>query len=312
MNVENLIVKNEAQFSLIKLNRYHQLWQISFYKCPALPLTLLESLSTISCLGFFDISYSKIDLKALQSSIRSIAILRLHCFGCSFSVNWHQTRGFLIYTLPNVWSLNGIMSTCEDRYHYEEYYKHGQGRYSELHRKQFVRFDPKYVPSRLFNTKSDQTNECSIISCQFAKSHILPIPLEFKMEADRDIWRLMKLSLELERLVTLLDHPVLNSSLSSFINQRSTASNDCIENSTIGRSILLLLILGSFMEDFMNELSVLQFALITLFDHKEWTCPPFSPLNWKLQHRLFYCSLLIARLSIPSPLGNSYLNLLIK
>ena len=136
---DRLAISTKNKISLLNHIRtdFCDLWSISLHF-----LTLSESdlfpLKSIAALGFLDISYSKISLEALISSIHSIQILEFHYFGCFSSYEEEYTRGFLVYCLPDVWSLNGVVINCIEKSQMQKYFEVGMGRFSEIYRKHYI------------------------------------------------------------------------------------------------------------------------------------------------------------------------------
>ena len=307
IHVHRLCVKSESQIpkAIHLKSQYSQLWSLSLIHCP-LSHVSLQSLNCLASLGFLDVSFTQITFNALQSSLRPIQILELHCFHCPNLEIASQSRGFMIFSLPNVWSLNGSFANCDERHHWNEYFRNGQGRFSALYRKHFLEFDPNFVPSRLIDEENDQGSVWSLK----AKELLYPLPTHFNMGFDQDIWRCTKLARLLESNVseTFSSLDAASVSVRPFVSPPSSASDSKMENSTEARSCLLLLLLGTFFSTRYYPLNLLQESLQVLFDPQDhpWAHLKVSPLHWSFQHRLQFCSLLYARLSIESPAGTLF------
>jgi hypothetical protein len=311
---------------------FAQLWSISLVRCPPdIPERSLEGLQCFACLGFLDLSFTKFKLQTLQRILRPIQILRLHCFE-SFTADVQKlssetTRGFISFAIPTIWSMNGIMFTCDERFKWENHFEYGKGQYSEIYRKHFVDFDPRFVPTRLlsqapFNNQSlsrESIEDISSFSSSLneplpgtlwshkARSLVYPVPGYFAMGFDQDIWRCSKLAKDLESHVAAHlkketnDIDKINDiGISHFISAISTGSDGRPENTFEWRTFLLLLLVGSLLYDFPQPL--MQSVLGVLFDKSFlWTNEEWTPTTWPLQLRLYYSALLLARTSIKSP-----------
>lgn len=128
---------------------HRNLWHLSFVDC-SLNEDILLPLSQFASMGLLDFSFTNIDVLTLQRIIRPIRCLRLHLFQCQqlkISSADDKLYGFVLFSLPGVWSLNGILTLTEDRNKWTHYYLHGKGKFSDLIRKgQFVKFDSTPSP----------------------------------------------------------------------------------------------------------------------------------------------------------------------
>ena len=294
--------------------RYASLWRVSL-----VGLTLsdkaFQSLTCFVGLGFLDLSYTNLSLKTLQSGLRPIQILSLHVFGCP---NLESVeRSFLVYTLPNAWSLNGLIPTCNQRYQYMQSYTNGKGRFSEIYRKHFLPFDPKLVPTRLWPVEqAANPNPHDVqIGCLWSpQARLLAsnVPQHFTMGFEQDLWRTKRLAHNLETdIMTALhlskaDVQVIRSSIGNFISPPSSKSDRSSLSSSDSRSYLLLLFIATMTSELPVDL--LQRALETIFCRKDsqWTASAISPIFWPSKYRLVYAAMLLARLSIQSPTGQIF------
>jgi hypothetical protein len=206
-------------------------------------------------------------------------------------------RDFLIYALPNLWAINGGIITYDQTIHAHRRFT-GKGRFSEIYRKHFIDFDPLFTPSRL-----EHDNSSGTIWSIDAKNLLFPLPNHFNMGVERDIWRFTRMAKELESLMSSDEQGDIATSICAFISIPSSASSSQIENDHNSRVMLLILLLGSLFPDFQPE--VLQAVLEYIFDQRPWTHHSITPLKWSLQQRIYFCHLLVARLSIVSPLGKN-------
>ena len=138
-NHDRLLISSQSKISLLNhiRNDYDQLWSLSLMNVK-LSESNLAPLKSIAALGFIDISFSKISLEALISSINHIQILELHYFNCFDNFDDEITRGFLVHCLPDTWSLNGNITNCIEKSHWDKYFDHGPGRFSEIYRKHYI------------------------------------------------------------------------------------------------------------------------------------------------------------------------------
>ena len=136
---EVLLISSQNKIPLLSHIKtdFSQLWSLSLVR-----LNLSESnlfpLKSIAALGFLDISFSKISLEALISSISQIQILEFHYFDVFETFEEEITRGFLIHCLSDIWSFNGSVFNCIEKSHWTKYFDFGAGQFSEIYRKHFV------------------------------------------------------------------------------------------------------------------------------------------------------------------------------
>lgn len=294
--------------------RYATLWRVSL-----VGLTLsdkaFQSLGCFVGLGFLDLSYTNLSLKTIQSALRPIQILSLHIFSCPHLES--VERGFLVYTLPNTWSLNGLIPTCTQRVQYKQSYTAGKGRFSEVYRKHFLPFDPKLVPTRLWPVEqaaNPNLHEIQIGCLWSPQAKLLAsnVPQHFAMGLEQDLWRTKRLAFNLETDILAALHAskadvqVIRSSIEHFISPPSSGSDGSSLNSLDSRSRLLLLLLATMTSGLSIDL--FQRALETIFcgSDSQWTASSISPISWPLKYRLIYAAMLLARLSIQSPTGQIF------
>jgi hypothetical protein len=136
---DRLLISNQQKMTLLNHIRtdFAQLWSLSLVSVKLSESNLLP-LKNIAALEFLDISFSKIALEALIPSIRQIQIMEFHYFNCFDNFPDEITRGFLVKSLSNAWSLNGVITNCIERSHWDKYFDDGPGRFSEIYRKHFV------------------------------------------------------------------------------------------------------------------------------------------------------------------------------
>lgn len=136
---DRLLISNQNKISLLEHIRtdFLQLWSLSLVSIE-LSEANLHPLKGIAALGFLSVSFSKVSLEALISSINQMQLLELHYFNCFDNFDQESTRGFLVRCLPDTWSFNGNVINCIERLHWEKYFDVGPGRFSEIYRKHFI------------------------------------------------------------------------------------------------------------------------------------------------------------------------------
>lgn len=136
---DRLLISNQNKISLLEHVRtdFLQLWSLSLMSID-LSKSNLSPLKCIAALGFLNVSFSKVSLEALISSINRMQVLELHYFNCFDNFDHETTRGFLVRCLPDTWSFNGNVINCIERLHWEKYFDVGPGRFSEIYRKHFI------------------------------------------------------------------------------------------------------------------------------------------------------------------------------
>ncbi|KAI8929944.1 hypothetical protein BC831DRAFT_547245 [Entophlyctis helioformis] len=164
-SVHQLRQARSSSAAIASMSAFRSLWILSLAYCDPLPSNL-ASLSSFACLGFVDLSYTRISWKTLQQSLRSVQILRLHTFGCHNLSDDTQPsapstasallppsslhRGFLIFVLPRVWVLDGIFVTWIERQKWTRHFTDdAKGLFSALARKWKLVDCRVFVPSRL-------------------------------------------------------------------------------------------------------------------------------------------------------------------
>ncbi|KAI9099939.1 hypothetical protein DFS34DRAFT_616538 [Phlyctochytrium arcticum] len=242
-SIEHLTITSNNLKPLQNVVAYTSLWTLSLSGCRNLPLHHLDFISAFQALGLLDLSFTSIDFLTLQKSLRSVKILQLRCIGCPnllLSEGPPERRGFAVFTLPEVWMLDGVVVTWDERKKWTDAVR-GEGTSQHglavsTKQRLFDLMDREFVPfSTVFKAteKADDNNngtrhkatEKGRIWSKWAKEYLEGIPAEFYMGVDRDMWRLHILSQDLERRV--LKH------LSSAIN-----------NPQIAKGILLSFITG--------------------------------------------------------------------
>ncbi|ORY43460.1 hypothetical protein BCR33DRAFT_717666 [Rhizoclosmatium globosum] len=270
----------------------------------------LEPLSHIACLGFLDLSETDVSLQTIQTSLRQIQIMRLHLTSNATQITQDDLRGFMVYALPNVWTLDGIPILHQERRKWSKHFAEGgKGQFSDLIRKHYIE-DAAFVAR-----KKKQYAQPSYIKAEYiyespiqkklwssrAKKVIGDMPTEFNMPIDQDLWRLKRLAADLERRVIQTFPPSVFSlekirgSVACFVgvpNQYSPLQNNAkfaTAYNVDSQISLALLILSSLIDEFPVHLA--QSALEHIFEANEengkrkqhWAQRPISPLLWRVQ-----------------------------
>ncbi|KAJ3344864.1 hypothetical protein HDU91_007527, partial [Kappamyces sp. JEL0680] len=186
---ETVVVLNHEP---LRWSALRNLWRISFAHCKQLPSDLdLSPLRQYACLGLVDLSFTNIDLKQIQSSFRTVSIIRFNFYGSPLlgsgipAGEWSKSRGFLAFVLPRVWVLNGVYITCLERQRWNRYYEsEASGMYSTLARKWKLDEKPSFSLS-----KDDAT---AILHPRLSQLW-LGFP-QFMMGSDLDRWKLNMLA----------------------------------------------------------------------------------------------------------------------
>ncbi|KAJ3068309.1 hypothetical protein HDU98_008493 [Podochytrium sp. JEL0797] len=244
---------------------------------------------------------------------------------CVFAgnVTEEEVRGFLTYSMPNVWILDGVPVLHHERKRWVRYFSEGgRGQFSDLVRKHFVDFESPFVP-RLKKQypppspiRAEYVYESPIqqkLWSARAKKLIGEMPTEFTMPLDQDVWRLKRLCADLERRViqtlppSVFSLETVRGSVAAFAgvpNQYSPLQNiSKFETpfSLDSKICLALLIFGSLVEQVPIHLA--QSALESIFEANDpetgrrkthWAQRPVSPLLWRVQERLEYLGILLA------------------
>ncbi|KAJ3296959.1 hypothetical protein HK104_001004 [Borealophlyctis nickersoniae] len=290
------------------------LWSLSLSYCRNLTAYALGSLSNFACFGFVDFSYASIDFVAIQYTIREVQIMRMNSIGSTLHIgDSEEWRGFAAFCLPNVWSLDGLFVTWDERRKWDEYFISGKGKYSHFMRKLYLPPNPVFVPRKECHPSKAKAKDdkSGLIVTPRAQQVLVHFPREFQMGVEQDLWRLKYLAKDLEQAVkeynniSLKDHAIIEGSIQCMIAGSSRSDNT---NTMASRVILFLLIFASFLPLFspgrLQEL--LEMTFIVHRDgtaQKEgrlynWAQNPISPLKWRVQEKMTYLSLLLGRLKL--------------
>ncbi|KAI8821165.1 uncharacterized protein EV422DRAFT_529448 [Fimicolochytrium jonesii] len=121
---------------LLTLPVHRNLWHLHLTIHP-LTAHHLTALSNFTALGLLNLSYTDVDFGMLQNSLRGVVVFRLWVVGCGRLVGGERTavrgaeggtdvggepdiaqadrRGFLLTSLPRIWSLDGVVVTWRER-----------------------------------------------------------------------------------------------------------------------------------------------------------------------------------------------------
>ncbi|KAJ3240987.1 hypothetical protein HDU81_002156 [Chytriomyces hyalinus] len=329
----------------------------------------LMPLSNIAALGFLDLSRTDVTLKGLQTALRPIQILRLHLFHCPnltrlltpfneanfetslgnatyvsglqvkgvgadaslSSVTEEDLRGFLVFVMPNVWTLDGLPVLFQERHAWEKHFSDGgRGQFTDLMRKNFVAFETYFSPRKKTTyptgspLKAEYVYESAAskkIWSPNAKKHLASMPSHFNMPIDQDLWRLKRLASDFESramsqfpesvfsfsqirgsVAAILGNPTSHSPIIDPSRFATAYNLDC-------KIVLSMFLVCSLMENIRTPL--LQATMESVFEANDacdgrrkqhWAQRPVSPLLWRVQERLEYLGLLIA--AIETDLNN--------
>ncbi|KAI8828070.1 hypothetical protein BJ741DRAFT_627704 [Chytriomyces cf. hyalinus JEL632] len=342
------------------------IWSLSLVgSATRLTAQSLLPLSNIAALGFLDLSRTDVTLKALQTAIRPIQILRLHLFHCRnltrllttiqptlyeanfetplsnatypgglqvkgvgadaslSSVTEEDMRGFLVFVMPNVWTLDGLPVLFQERHFWEKHFSDGgRGQFTDLMRKNFVAFETYFSPRKKTTypngsaLKAEYVYESAAskkIWSPIAKKHLASMPSHFNMPVDQDLWRLKRLANDFEfRAMSQFPESVfsfsqIRGSVAAFLGI-PTSHSPTIDPSHFATAynlnckiVLSMFLVCSLMENVPTPL--LQATLESVFEANDasdgrrkqhWAQRPVSPLLWCIQERLEYLGLLIA------------------
>jgi hypothetical protein len=192
--IDKLIVTSPSLYSNYTLKN---LWIVSFCYCDPFPQDV-SALTEYACLGFLDVSFTKINLKQVQEVSKQTHILRFHYFGTPLIESVDNHRGFIINTAPKIWVLNGIYVSWVERKKHYDYFLHN--RHSVIERKWKIDDNSVFIP-----TRSKQNDGNNKIWHKASRYWLGDCPLSFNMAVDYDVWKLNKLSLSLERYVGVVD-----------------------------------------------------------------------------------------------------------
>jgi hypothetical protein len=141
-----IVVDPSKSTSLLKTVtvKYPHLWEISLCNVPRLATNdLLSFLSHFIALGFLDLSFTDVTLDTLQKALRHTTVMSLHIFQCeslelneigSKTLALDSSYGFLIYSLPLTWCINGNFVSFTERKHWTRYWETGPGKHSAIYR----------------------------------------------------------------------------------------------------------------------------------------------------------------------------------
>ncbi|KAJ3266503.1 hypothetical protein HDU77_000603 [Chytriomyces hyalinus] len=348
------------------------IWSLSLVgSATRLTAQSLLPLSNIAALGFLDLSRTDVTLKALQTAIRPIQILRLHLFHCPnltrllttsqpplyeanfetplsnatypgglqvkgvgadaslSSVTEEDMRGFLVFVMPNVWTLDGLPVLFQERRFWEKHFSDGGRGLSEVSlqmRKNFVAFETFFSPRKKTTyptgsaLKAEYVYESAAskkIWSPIAKKLLASMPSHFNMPVDQDLWRLKKLANDFEsRAMSQFPESVfsfsqIRGSVAVFLGI-PTSHSPTIDPSHFATAynldckiVLSMFIVCSLIENIPTPL--LQATLESVFEANDatdgrrkqhWAQRPVSPLLWRIQERLEYLGLLIAAIEM--------------
>ncbi|KAJ3388061.1 hypothetical protein HDU84_000304 [Entophlyctis sp. JEL0112] len=323
------------------------LWSLSLVSCTKLTEHALMPLANLAALGFLDVSKSDISIRAILA-LRPVHIMRLHLFHCpkiqslakeekdnqskvepalqisgitaqhrACEESMEEVLGFLIYGLPNVWSINGPPILSIERKKWSSNFSHGgKGQYSKLHtlacgvERRFVAREKKMNPptSTVKGEYIYHSPASKKLWSNQAKNLIANMPSEFNMAAEKDSYTLPRLVSDLETRVigcfpqTVFSFEKVQGSVAQVIGtqvrdvDQHTTRSECLRN----QITLALLLFATFVEEI--PILLLQGALESIFvpDHESrgrtphWAQVPVSPLFWSIQERLEYLGMITA------------------
>lgn len=244
---------------MTNLTRFKSLWIISFAYVNQLPD--LTPLGDFACLGFVDLSYTKVNLKQLQQAFSRTHLIRLNILETpAFKIQ--NATGFLINTL-HVWILNGVYISFLDRQKWHEFFVANP--YSTTQRK-WKFDDTMFVPTRL----KHPGKACSRKWTRHAK-YWLNIPNTFTMAAEYDNFKLKRLS----------------DSMGTYLEDAGVKFN--FEMLQAHDDVTLFLLVASFLK-YPHKLL---HSTMRIF-HQD------SPLNWPFKDRLSFLGLLIGKVKMDS------------
>ena len=287
--LEKLRISSANYFK--NISRYTSLWHLSLAYCNPLPSNITV-LSKFQCLRFLDLSFTNVTFQILQTALRSTDVIQLHCLGCKSIQSVEgppYNRGFLMFVLPNVWTLDGIFISSSERQNWESFFTRDiEGIYSTLMRKykisQVLSFGHQY---RVFGENSLSSH---------AKRWISKRPDTFRMAIDYDIWKLDKLASDFQEKIKR-QMPVefynVAGSIESFLSFRNA---DQSERSLDNKCKFIAILTISLFSEIPSVL--FQEALGNLFNNQAWTNESVSPIFWDAKLKLEYLGLLIGRMSV--------------
>ncbi|KAI8801724.1 hypothetical protein BJ742DRAFT_573181 [Cladochytrium replicatum] len=329
-----VLATSNAQHSLSRLStHYKNLWSLSLAFCDAVnPLFLRTSLSQFAALGFLDLSFltlspasgssvpsTPLDYITLQESIREMTVLRLHLFGCtaldtfpkrleksslprsrSVGVIPHVARGFAIVALPNVFELDGLVVSAEERGAWTEYFvRDPVGVRDERARKMWV---------AAASTKT-MTGRTGKVWTKRAREAIAGMPVDVLMSRETDHIRCRALVDELVEGVRRWgcfggeEGEAFARDAMTFVNAQGSPTCNMYGAIVRSRIEVVCILMGYCLNPELDKAFVIGVVAEAIRAHKislsgtEWIWSVrFSPVLWRRQDMLQLIALLIARI----------------
>ncbi|TPX58921.1 hypothetical protein SpCBS45565_g07858 [Spizellomyces sp. 'palustris'] len=234
-----------------------------------------------------------------------------------------ERRGFAVVALPEVWMLDGVFITWHERKTWADLTRMAQSirvRLADLSSREFIPFDPAFVPSRYTDDAPDAETPAKLWSSR-AKTLLKRMPVDFCMGVEEDLWRLKLLATDLENevkywLAKKIKNPtIVEGTISAFAASSPPWEDAHVDDqdgaySLASRTILALLIFGSLWPEFPHHLlqRVLEAVFVIRWDANarlvggvdHWAREPASPLFWPMKYRLTYLAILVGRLTLDS------------
>jgi hypothetical protein len=285
---ERIVINSGA--SVNYLSKLKNLWIISFAYCN-LPVDI-SPLKEYACLGFVDISYSSLNLKQLQEAFKQTHILRLNCINVPHFKDLQHYRGFIIYTLPNVWILDGLYISNSETSKWSEFFI--KNRYSIVDSKWKLDNVQHFIPTRS-NTSYYSNSKPDKIWTEPARYWLLDCPKDVKMTMNYDLWKLSKFA----------------ESLEGFLEEKPNVLKSLLCHEHLGipesskKISLMLILIGTLFSEFPTLILHQSLKWIFKDEYPHWGEFDSSPVNWSLKDRLCFMGILIGRITMDmqSPTG---------
>lgn len=207
MNSSNSILSIATDLNYLQVDsrtfktNYSNLWNISFSGLKLPQTYSLNFLSSFSCLGSLDVSFTNIDITNLQKQVRNIQLLNLSCLNISQLLNHPDSNLFLVYAFPNSWCINGMFVHFIERSRAKEYFTNEKGKFSSLIRSGLyfkdVLIQQKQIDLLQLRKQPLKRTVSELESCNYSKLILNKMPVSFKFGNEQSLWRLNRLSMDL-------------------------------------------------------------------------------------------------------------------